>query len=395
MTALRTVAPSPQSRRPSLGWVALYLLVAVWIVARGVRPGSSERIRELPYDALPLAGRDGMLLLAGPAGPNGIHGIPVDRGAGRLLVPPPNAAGPVLETWLTPTGAVFRTDDPPRPLKTPNGAPNARAAALGPRRARLWSAALDGGPARELLTELEMEGAVASGGNGFWLQRSGRSEPDGSQPRLRLMTAPLAGGRSREIWSGPAAPTWLEPMGGGVSWAVLRRGSFQMDRYVALPPNFDLELVPDCSGRPDVLDDRLYWLHSVPKQYFGGALARLELTTTRLDGGDRKVIADLLNSPEWLPEGRFLGVHRGRAYCLLFRRSRQSKSAPPTLCAIDQMGIQPLTTLRDEPGPSWFDEGYLYYTRPERRENWFNWSQAGLTLKTVRILHRVRLPHGG
>jgi hypothetical protein len=165
-----------------------------------------------------------------------------------------------------------------------------------------------------------------------------------------------------------------------------------MDRYVALPPSFEIELLEDCSGRPELLNGRLYWLHSAPKRPGSGEPPRLELTSASVDGRDRKVIADLLNSPDWLPEGRLLGAHWGRAYCLLTRQPRQGKQSLPTLCEVTETQVTRIATLPVDAGPTWFEDGYLYYTRMESRENWFNWSSTGLILKTVRVLYRLRLP---
>lgn len=390
MTAVQILEP-PRSRQWSRVGILLYLILFGWLLSRALITGTSQRMRELPFHALPLAGRDGMVLLADSGDPRGVQGIPVRSGAMRSLIPSVPTGGTVVEHWLTPSGgAILRTNEPAVAASGAEGAPPPWG--WGVRRARLWSAGLDGSPARELLRELRMEAAVPSGDACFWLRPSDSARAGRAARSRRLMRTPLNGGRSREICAGLPAATRLEPLGGGVTWAVFQRGSFRMDRCVALPPHFEVEMLEDCAGRPDLLDGRLYWLHYAPKGPFSAEPARMELTSASLDGSDRKVIADLLQSPDWLPDGRLLGVHRGRLYCLLSRRSGRNKRSQPTLCEVSATQIRPIATLQGDAGPVWFDDRFLYYTRIERRENWLNWSKSGLILKTARVLYRIRLP---
>jgi hypothetical protein len=376
-------------RWPLLALAAL----ALWVIARSLQGAASERLRSLPVELHAFTVRDGVLLVTARDS-IGLTGVVATGGASRVLVPPSRTTGTASGTFLTPSGAVFRMEETATPSAP--GSPWAMFG-LGPAgsRTRLWAASLDGTPARELLPELRMERAVPSGDTCFWLRKTG---PDRSiaapwqRPRS-LVATPLTGGRSRELARGLNALTLLEPLGGGVSWSVPRRDLRHSDRYLALPPEFEVAVVRDCFGQPELVNDRLYWLHYVPTPFSQGRVqpAQLELTSAATDGSDRRVLLNLLGHPEWQPRARLLGGHGGLVYWLLYPQGRRNEMVLPKLCAVSEAGIRPVARLRAEVISTWLDGGYLYYTVEERRENWLDWSAAGLQHQRAVVLYRTHL----
>jgi len=367
-----------------------------WLLVQ-TRP---ERLRDLPPVEFPVACRNGCIVTLGRAS-NRLQGLPVAGGSSRTLAPHFGTAGTLRATFPTDLGLVIRSEE--QEASPGFGARNPFQFWPPRQRARLWEVALDGQPARELLPGLRMTQAVASGEYCYWLSLGSASAVAGKDARpagafpLRtgeLRVTPLHGGGFRRIAAGIPPFAHLEPLGRGVSWSVLRPGTLRGDRYLALPPDFQVHVVMDCSGTPEQLGDRVYWFDQRSASVPGApSHPELKLESATVDGEQRRELLDLVDSPLWEARGRVLGVHQGKLYALLYRRSMKSGSPErPVLCEIRDDSVRELAPLRAGAGFTWLERGYLYYTVLEMRENWLDWSKQGLAAKRAQVLYRTRLP---
>jgi hypothetical protein len=267
-------------------------------------------------------------------------------------------------------------------------------------RARLWSVALDGQAAHELLPELKMAQAVPAGDQCYWLRagadaRKTETSRGGARlPHFDLMVTPLRGGNSRTIALGLSSFVRLEPLGHGVSWSVPRPGTWRSDRYLALPPEYAVRVALECSGTPELLAGRLYWFDQGAGSAPGNpGSMRVKLVSAAESGDDRSELLELSGNATWEERGRLLGIHQGRLYALLYRRSAKPGALErPMLCEIRDNSIGEVASLRARIGSTWLESGCLYYTAEERRENWLDWTQAGLIPKRAQVLYRIQLP---
>lgn len=347
----------------------------------------AERLRELPPARLPIACRSGYVITL-ERGSNRLLGVPVTGGKSRTLTPAFGAPGSLRAAQLTDLGVVIRSEEPvaPRP-----DAPSPRFRfAFGGVRTRLWHTRLDGQPARELLPELRMTQAAAAGEHCYWLDTPGAP----SEHRRTLRVTPLRGGSTQVIALGLQPFTRLEPLGPGVTWTASRPGSGRQDRYLALPPDFQVRAVLDCYGTAELLGERLYWIdHRPASDPSGLSLPVRRLLCATLESDRRQELLTLTGSSVWEDRGHLLGVHGGRLYALLYRRRTKSgEPEKPRLCEVRESAIREVAPLRPEVRFTWLEDGCLYYTAEEVRENWLDWSPTGLQGQHSQGLYRHRLP---
>jgi len=368
-----------------------------WLLVQ-VRP---ERLRALSTPEFPIACRNGWIVSVGKNS-NRLQGLPMREGRSRTLTPHFGTPGTLRATFYTDLGVVIRSEEQ-EPAPEPVGASrHPFEFNPGRLRARLWEVALDGRPAHELLPQVRMTQAVASGENCYWLSPGAARATPAAEGRPwnvaawrngELRVTPLRGDGSRLIATRLSLFTRLEPLGRGVSWSVPRRGTLRGDRYLALPPDYEVHVVPDCTGAPELLAGRLYWFDQRLGLAAGAPVQpELKLVSATLDGEDRRELLDLAGNPKWDERGRLLGVHQEKLYALLYRRpTKAGMPDRPVLCEVRGESIREVAALRSAIGFTWLESGYLYYTAEELQENWLDWTPKGLATKRTQVLYRTRL----
>lgn len=367
----RAPAAEFRRRRSFLGAALVGLaLVAGLICVRLLAP-PVQHVADFPVgEPLPFFIRGGeMLFPTGGRTATAFEAQPCGGRTRRVAMPAVRFPLDPGGAWVTDTGLLFRT------ASLENRSPSGTGAFW---RHRLWSASLDGSPARELLPDLRMVQPLPSGSTCYWLRPRSATSAD-------LVATPLEGGPSRVLAEGLPLTARLERIEGGVTWIRPSYGGAPV-RFVALAPEHRVTPIPDCRGKPDLVDGRLVWLDD-PVLSPGPR----RLVTAAPDGTDRRVLLDFGVGQEWLLR-QVLGAREGGLYVILERQNRDgSVAARPTLCRVGLSGVKALAELRPNVSTTWLDRDHLYYISRERRENWLDWSAQGLSGSWVWGLYRVSL----
>lgn len=325
------------------------------------------------------------------------------------------------ELQFTDAGLFYTTTEPvvsaprlslaasPRP-STNNPAPTTTARPVSvdqrtwprlPRKRKVWIP-LSGGTPKELIPLERASSVQVRGGYCYWVRsaRTGPGEPlvlpKAEKPWGDLLVAPLTGGPPRRIARIPDDSA-LQPCGAGVCW---RDGSPNRRTLLSTcPPDFNIEAFPNfrASWPQALVGDRLCWLNAGADPPTPESQQRQSVASARRDGSDYRVLLDLgLRSNnttrvnELFNDGPslYFAIDRltgSKPMRQIVRQRVEAGSKPETLLETTNVGLYPIGV----------DQGFLYLVSWEERENWFDWSQAGLRRRRVGVLCRVRLSSGG
>lgn len=270
-----------------------------------------------------------------------------------------------------------------------------------PRKRKVWLP-LDGGTPKELIPQERAASVQVRGGYCYWVRstRTGPGQPlvlpKAERPWGDLLVAPLTGGPPRRIARVPDDIA-LQPCGEGVCW---RDSSSSRPALLSTcPPDFSIEAFPNFrSSWPQALvGDRLCWLDAGANPSAPESQRRQSVASARRDGSDYRVLLDLGPGPnsttrvnELFSDGQslYFAIDRltgPKTVRQIVRQQPEAGSKPETLFETTNVGLYPIGV----------DQGFLYLVSWEERENWFDWSQAGLRRRRVGALCRIRLSSGG
>jgi hypothetical protein len=271
------------------------------------------------------------------------------------------------------------------------------------RRSRLWLAPLSGGPARELIPDRLAREIHLAGGYCYWVDderlhlKTPALKPLAASPRALLYATPIGGGTTRRIATLPPSAL-VQPGVNGVFWGETIAPNRQV--LHAQPPDFAPTMLDDASIRliPLEVGERFYWMDTVAA---GSDLqsTRFRLLSATREGGSPQLLLDTGFEAAEL-QLSLLGAARDG---LLLRRTRTRGRGADDIASLDY------AVLRYHPGRKnplekvmegqhartasviAVDQGFLYYTAQETRENWLDWSPDGLAPQVVSRLYRLRL----
>jgi len=406
-----------------LGRLLAGLTAAVLLVAVLRLTERSERLIELPRNATdaPVLVRAGRVfyqpLRRGPDFT--LVGLPVQGGRPQRLIQDPALTSRVERIQVNSAGIFYTFGEPGDPSLNTGpgsspmgvGASNTAQPTMPPvrvmgltrwpqlSRKRGRMAPIEGGSPQELIPDEYASTLQIREQYCYWI-RSRRTGDrlltrEVERPHGDLMVADLAGGPHRRLGRVPD-DLLLQPCGAGICW---RQDS---DSYSALltcgPPDFSIEAFPHFppGSTPVWLGDRLFWLQDDATAPASVAPRFHLLMSARRDGSDRRLLwdADTRGNPSGSLNGLF---DDGRDLFFIADRLASNKLTR----AITRYRLAPMSKpeilLRTAGVANAFrtisvDGGYLYLINWEERENWLDWSRAGLMRRRVGVLRRIRLP---
>lgn len=329
-----------------------------------------------------------------------IREVPLNRKApSREVTRGPGEPGTFINPRITNAGLIYLTElgDPASDQGEANlSRPPRQFARYGLRRTPLT-----GGP--PLVVTNQAQGSpVVSATRCYWIRSSGPSPERPSKVRrmAELVSCSLTGGPIEWVARVPE-PVVLAPSPTGIYWIVSDSlPGKPKDLVYHSPAEARFSLLPDFTGstEPVELDGRVYWIEDTgaghPPGEAGSSNSRIY--SVGLDGSERRLSFDLRSLPGTRGVLGTLASFHGKLYCWLLPVDHDfSPNGTPDLCRID-LGVHPALVrihrlLPNISGRGFFDGGYYYFVCSDRRENWFDWSPAGLTPRSVQTLYRVPL----
>lgn len=392
--------------------LALSALGALWILSRAFTGVGIERIRRLPPDEHLLAVHEGQVLIERG---REIVALPVRAGRARVLDRAPDSPGFRRSVTLDGSNLLVARGEPEkgehRIVEAPGGRRSVTWIRRSPAQTRFVEVPLDGGPVHPLPLVVPTDRPVVIGRECFWIRgqpdrleivsHSDRSRTFRSIPRSELVVTPLEGGPTRVIASGVFQGTFLQARGGYLLWTG-QGGSGGRVLCSYRPGDSGVTVLHRFSGSevPEVHDGRFYWMvDRHPGSPVPGSPDPAGLISALPDGSERRVVIDMDTDPSLQQPARLLGPHRRSLYGIFVTPARSRSSGGTALvlmlCRILPGHPTPVEKLKELPvqtGTALLDGDYCYFEVLEHHEDWWDWSQNGLSGKDIRVLYRCRLP---